>query len=35
MIQLDFISVAIGYLIGTFLCWSMCETLYKEDSDEG
>lgn len=33
VIELDFISVVIGYVIGVFLTWSLTFTLYGCDND--
>jgi len=33
-VEIDFISVVFGYVAGTLLCWSLCETLYT-DEEEG
>jgi hypothetical protein len=34
MIELDFISVVIGYVVGVFLTWSLTFTLYGCDNNE-
>jgi hypothetical protein len=34
MIELDFISVVVGYIVGVFLTWSLTFTLYGCDNDE-
>jgi len=34
MIELDFISVVVGYVVGVFLTWSLTFTLYGCDNDE-
>lgn len=33
-IEIDFISVVIGYIVGVFLTWSLTFTLYGCDNDE-
>ena len=33
-IEIDFISVVIGYIIGVFLTWSLTFTLYGCDDDK-
>jgi hypothetical protein len=34
MYQLDFVSVAFGYICGIVLCASMSNIMYMEESDE-
>jgi hypothetical protein len=33
MIQVDFISVTIGYVVGVMLMWSLCNMFYGENYD--
>lgn len=32
-IQLDWISMTIGYVSGVFFCWTLCEVIYGEKND--
>lgn len=33
MIQVDFLSVTIGYVVGVLLMWSLCTMFYGESDD--
>lgn len=33
MIQVDLVSLSIGYVAGTLLCWSLQKMLYGESDD--
>jgi len=33
IIEVDFISLSIGYVAGTLLCWSLQQTLYGDSDD--
>ena len=33
MIQVDFLSVTIGYVVGVMLMWSLCNMFYGENHD--
>jgi hypothetical protein len=30
-VEIDFISLTIGYVCGVCFCWILCEMLYKEE----
>lgn len=32
-IHLDFISLTVGYVIGVFFCWSLCELIHGEKNE--
>ena len=32
-IQVDFISLTIGYVAGVFFCWTLCEIIYGVKND--
>lgn len=32
-IQLDVISLVMGYLCGVFFCWTLCELIYGNKHD--
>ena len=34
LIELDFQSIIIGYMIGVALMWSICETFYGENNEQ-
>lgn len=34
LIQVDFLSVAIGYMVGVMLMWSLCQTFYGENDEQ-
>lgn len=31
--QPDFISMTLGYVVGVFFCWSLCELIYRDKDD--
>ena len=33
-IDLDFMSIVIGYVVGVALMWSLCETLYGDNNEK-
>jgi hypothetical protein len=33
-IQVDFISLTIGYVVGFVFCWSVCELIYGEKEND-
>lgn len=33
-VQIDFISLTIGYVIGVCFCWSLCELIHKEKEND-
>ena len=34
LIQVDFLSVTIGYIAGVMLMWSLCQTFYGENDEQ-
>jgi len=32
LIQIDFLSIVVGYMIGVALMWSLCNTFYGENN---
>ena len=34
IIDLDFQSIVIGYIVGVALMWSICETLYGDNNEK-
>jgi nitrogen fixation-related uncharacterized protein len=33
LIQIDFLSIVLGYMIGVALMWSLCSTFYGENNE--
>ncbi len=33
LIELDFQSIVVGYMVGVMLMWSLCNTLYGDNND--
>ena len=34
IIEMDFQSIVIGYMVGVMLMWSLCNTLYGDNNNE-
>ena len=34
IIEVDFLSIVLGYAVGVALMWSLCETLYGDNNEE-
>lgn len=34
MIQIDFFSIVIGYIVGVLLTWSLCFTIYGMENEQ-
>lgn len=34
MMEINWFSIMIGYIIGVSLMWSLCSTIYLEENDE-
>ena len=34
LIEMDFQSIVIGYMVGVALMWSICETLYGDNNEQ-
>ena len=34
IIEIDFLSIIIGYVVGVALMWSLCGTFYGENNEE-
>ena len=34
LIDIDFMSIIVGYVVGVALMWSLCETLYGDNNEK-
>ena len=34
IIEVDFLSIVIGYMVGVMLMWSLCNTFYGENNEQ-
>ena len=34
LIEVDFLSIVIGYMVGVALMWSLCSTFYGENNEK-
>ena len=34
LIEIDFLSIVVGYVVGVWLMWSICTTLYGDNNEQ-
>lgn len=34
LIEIDFLSIVVGYVVGVALMWSLCNTFYGENNEQ-